>query len=219
MKHTPVSIIHEQATNFCVRTCDYSSHPNAGCCDTLWLPHIDMSNLLEFDYSSKQPRWRIWVDGKTNATVHWSVRLDASWFSPFAFRAWPLEHQHLLMEFQLPPSISSSVSISLGSVAPLANAPHIKGVDLAGWWISNITPRLYNTSACFSGSKTSTAFFSLDDNTPMLDSYGPGQWADPHPSPSTVVTTVEPSQCSATSNYEAIAGYSPYILVVDTQVG
>ena len=132
-----------QASGFCTRTCESNAFLAAGCCDTLWLPHIDMPNLLSFDYQANQPRWRIWIDALDNKTVHWSTRLDATWFSPFDFRAWPLEHQHLLMEFQLPASISSQVSLALGSTAPIQNAPHVKGVDLAGWWV--LLQGLYGT--------------------------------------------------------------------------
>lgn len=34
----------------CNRVCDSTGIVQAGCCDGLFLPHIDLPNLLKFDY-------------------------------------------------------------------------------------------------------------------------------------------------------------------------
>ena len=98
-----------------------------------------MPHSQTFTLKVNPPRWRIWVEpvslpnGGTTGLVHWTVRLDGTWFSPYDFRAWPLEHQHLLVEMQPSNAIADKVSLVLGSTTSLTNTPHTKGVDLAGW--------------------------------------------------------------------------------------
>lgn len=33
----------------CNKTCDYSGLATAGCCDTIWLPHIELLNIVTYD--------------------------------------------------------------------------------------------------------------------------------------------------------------------------
>ena len=52
---------------------------------------------------------------------------------------------------------------------------------------------------------------------PSMESFGPEGWSPPRLSSSTVVSSLDPSQCTL-GNIEAASLYSPFVLVVDTMV-
>lgn len=41
--------VMNNASDVCARSCDSNGLPSAGCCDAMWLPHIEMPNLIGYD--------------------------------------------------------------------------------------------------------------------------------------------------------------------------
>lgn len=44
----------------CSLPCDASLSFEAGCCEQLWLPHVDLPNLIAFDYQVIEPTGSAW---------------------------------------------------------------------------------------------------------------------------------------------------------------
>ncbi|KAG1680754.1 hypothetical protein FOA52_008087 [Chlamydomonas sp. UWO 241] len=206
------------ADSVCALPCDSSASVEAGCCDTLWLPHIEFPNLMAFRYEDISPRWRIWLSGD-GTTVNWAVRVDADWFSVYDFRAWPLEHQHLLIEMQPSVSIASRVALRFASTESVANTPHSKGEDLPGYFIQWTKKRVYDTSACYNLHHATTHVWAVDNTSGAvgMQVVGPADWYIV-PDDAVTVTVVDEAKCSEPDDTAALTQYGPHLLVVDMMV-
>ncbi|KAG2482748.1 hypothetical protein HYH03_018342 [Edaphochlamys debaryana] len=130
----------------CGLYCENQGSGSEGCCDGIWLPRLHVLNLIYLP-QDQVPRYRILAD-PSSGTVMWSVRLVATWYSPFDFRAYPFEHQHLLLELGLADSQAAQAGLRWEHVAKLNNTPHTKGADLAGWRMKWGKGRLYDSRKC-----------------------------------------------------------------------
>ncbi|KAG2450752.1 hypothetical protein HYH02_004589 [Chlamydomonas schloesseri] len=130
----------------CTRACDSSGLLSSGCCDSIWLPSVELPNLIAYD-QDQLPRYRISANA-TSGTVTWSTRLVGTWYAPLDFRAYPFDHQHLLMELTIADSQSHAVGLVWEHVAKLNNTAHTKGADLAGWRVKWAKGKIYDSRGC-----------------------------------------------------------------------
>lgn len=223
--------------NNCSMPCDSSGSPTAGCCDGVWLPHVDTNNLITLSQEASY-RWRIWVDPvttvstsingtTTNVTtasnrVHWVARLTAEYQSPFDFRAWPFEHQHLLFELQVPAALGDRMYLVMGQAALADHTPHHKGDQVPGWHVVKTSRHIFNSSSSCFGQTAPTAIYSVTEDLSKvsLQPLSPGDWATLKyraVSDNTTLIDGEEHTCMA-FNPEVTAQYGPQILVMDVMV-
>ncbi|EFJ47497.1 hypothetical protein VOLCADRAFT_91876 [Volvox carteri f. nagariensis] len=62
----------------CSRYCDSGGLASMGCCDGIWLPHIELLNILQY-FDDQLPRYRINANPSTGI-VTWSTRLVGKWY-------------------------------------------------------------------------------------------------------------------------------------------
>ncbi|KAG2494258.1 hypothetical protein HYH03_007613 [Edaphochlamys debaryana] len=130
----------------CGRWCESSGIALTGCCDGLWLPRVHLLNMVALS-QEQISRHRIHANA-SSGIVTWSARLVGTWYSPFDSRAYPFEHQHLLLELGLSDAQAHTASLRWEQVAKLNNTPHTKGADLAGWRMKWGKGKLYDSRAC-----------------------------------------------------------------------
>ncbi|KAG2438135.1 hypothetical protein HXX76_005744 [Chlamydomonas incerta] len=134
------------ASTPCARGCDSNGLLSSGCCDSIWLPSIELPNLVAYD-QDQLPRYRINANA-SSGVVTWSTRLVGTWYAPLDFRAYPFDHQHLLMEMTIADSQSHAVGLKWEHVAKLNNTAHTKGADLAGWRVKWAKGKIYDSRGC-----------------------------------------------------------------------
>eukprot|EP00198_Chlamydomonas_reinhardtii_P002391 XP_001691727.1 ligand-gated ion-channel [Chlamydomonas reinhardtii] len=186
----------------CNKTCDYSGLATAGCCDTIWLPHIELLNIVTYD-DSQLPRYRINANA-TSGTVTWSTRLVGTWYAPFDFRAYPFEHQHLLLEISIASYQALAAGLVWEHVAKLNNTAHTKGADLAGWYVNWGKGKVYDTRSCQKEVGTAEP-----------------RWGDRYLPPNPGRGTTSPDWCGTYAPHlydEARALYGPVVLVADIMI-
>eukprot|EP00198_Chlamydomonas_reinhardtii_P002369 XP_001691705.1 ligand-gated ion channel [Chlamydomonas reinhardtii] len=213
--------VMNNASDVCARSCDSNGLPSAGCCDAMWLPHIEMPNLIGYD-EDQLPRYRINANA-TSGAVSWSTRIIGRWYSPLDFRAYPFDHQHLLMEMAIADSQSHAVGLKWEHVAKLNNTAHTKGADLSGWRVKWGKGKLYDSRTC-QASYGVTAHRYYD-----ASSASSGELAvlvqslrvtDRHYADNSGRGTTAPDWCGTYSSVydEARALYGPIVLVADIMV-
>ncbi|KAG2450733.1 hypothetical protein HYH02_004571 [Chlamydomonas schloesseri] len=205
----------------CSRACDSSSLPSGGCCDSIWLPHIELPNMLTYD-EDQIPRYRINANA-TSGTVTWSTRIIGRWYSPLDFRAYPFDHQHLLMELYIADSQSHAVGLKWEHVAKLNNTAHTKGADLSGWRVKWGKGKIYDSRSCQAAyGVTAPRFFeapsgSGNDMEVLMQSL---RISDRRYADNSGRGTTAPDWCGTypTVYDEARALYGPIVLVADIMV-
>ncbi|KAG2484498.1 hypothetical protein HYH03_016727 [Edaphochlamys debaryana] len=206
----------------CARSCESGGLASAGCCDRVWLPRLHVLNVVEYP-QDQLLRYQINAN-KTSGIVTWSTRLVATWYSPFDFRAYPFEHQHLLLELGLADSQAAQAGLRWEHVAKLNNTPHTKGADLAGWRMKWGKGKLYDSRKCMTEYGVAAPTYNLSG---ARASGGPAVYesipASVHHWPNnTGAGTTEPDPCSLggyTSVYdEGRALFPPVVLVADVMI-
>ncbi|KAG2483983.1 hypothetical protein HYH03_017150 [Edaphochlamys debaryana] len=162
----------------CGLPCENSGLGSGGCCDGLWLPRLHVLNIISYPQDQIN-RYRIRVDPQ-RGVVTWSTRLYGTWYSPFDFRAYPFEHQHLLLELGLADSQAAQAGLRWEHVAKLNNTPHTKGADLAGWRMKWGKGKLYDSRNCMTE-------YGMD--AARYDPAFPAMLPDGSPAPALLVTT------------------------------
>ncbi|KXZ50926.1 hypothetical protein GPECTOR_14g172 [Gonium pectorale] len=205
----------------CSYTCDSGGLPSMGCCDGIWLPHIELLNLMLYD-SDQQPRWRINANS-TSGTVTWSTRLVGTWYAPLDYRAYPFDHQHMLLELAIADSQSTVAALKWDHVAKLNNTAHTKGPDVSGWRMVWGKGKIYDSRECFR-----TANVTQPRYVPASGAAADGTLPAAYRSvglPQRYVAdnrgkgTTEPHNCGTYPRYdEARALYGPIVLVADVMM-
>lgn len=112
------------------RRCPDDPHPN------LVAMPSPLSLHLPQRPQDQQPRYRINVNA-SSGVVTWSTRLVGTWYAPLDFRAYPFDHQHILMELALAGSQSGRAALKWQHVAQLNNTAHTKGGAGRGMALAN----------------------------------------------------------------------------------
>jgi hypothetical protein len=112
-------------TSSCSLPCEGTDSTLAGCCDDVWLPHVDFPNILKV--AEVQPLGFNVLASPDSPRVMWITRVIGTWFSPYDFQAFPFDTQHLLLELELSPTLSSTTYLESGSTNRLSRTPHTTG--------------------------------------------------------------------------------------------
>ncbi|GLC33271.1 hypothetical protein PLESTM_000042900 [Pleodorina starrii] len=210
----------------CNRFCDSGGLPSMGCCDGMWLPHIELLNILEY-LDDQLPRYRINAN-VSSCIVTWSTRLVGRWYAPLDFRAYPFEHQHLLFEFALADSQSAVAGLRWDMVAQLNHTAHTKGADLSGWRINWSKGKIYDSRTCqkvfgveaprYAISPSSQAA-SGGNATNLTAQYDSLALSDRYFSDNTAKGNTWPDDCGPFKRFqEASALFGPVVLVADIMI-
>ncbi|KAG2438169.1 hypothetical protein HXX76_005776 [Chlamydomonas incerta] len=211
----------------CNKSCDYSGLATAGCCDTIWLPHIELLNIVTYD-DSQLPRYRINANA-SSGVVTWSTRLVGTWYAPFDFRAYPFEHQHLLLEMSIASYQAQDAGLVWQHVAKLNNTAHTKGADLAGWFVNWGKGKIYDSRTCMKEAGVAEPSYALapasaapgaPPRSAVYQSVTVGDRYVP-PNPGRGTTTPPGGWCGTYAPHlydEARALYGPIVLVADIMI-
>ncbi|KXZ48354.1 hypothetical protein GPECTOR_28g761 [Gonium pectorale] len=169
------------------------------------------------------PRWRINANS-TSGTVTWSTRLVGTWYTPLDFRAYPFDHQHLLLELAIADSQSAVAGLRWEHVAKLNNTAHTKGADMSGWRVKWGKAKVYDSRACMAKYNVTAPSYSAapgDPSAALLPAlYTSIRLGDRFFANNAGRGTTSPSGCGnyPTMYDEGRALYGPVVLVADIMV-
>eukprot|EP00212_Chloropicon_laureae_P007336 CAMPEP_0197499246 /NCGR_PEP_ID=MMETSP1311-20131121/60922_1 /TAXON_ID=464262 /ORGANISM="Genus nov. species nov., Strain RCC856" /LENGTH=416 /DNA_ID=CAMNT_0043044989 /DNA_START=41 /DNA_END=1291 /DNA_ORIENTATION=+ len=116
--------------------------PQDSCCDNVWLPALDMTNVFELPTGRLQP-YQIFVDEDSDA-VAWMTAIHGKYFAEMSFRSFPFDSQKLVMQFgYLPKSIVSAFVPSSATTRFLVRE---EGEIVSGWDVEDIKVVPKNTT-------------------------------------------------------------------------
>ncbi|KXZ50929.1 hypothetical protein GPECTOR_14g175 [Gonium pectorale] len=203
----------------CSRLCDSGGLLSMGCCDGIWVPHIELPNLVAYD-EDQLPRWRINANS-TSGTVTWSTRLVGTWYAPLDYRAYPFDHQHLLLELAIHDSQAGVAGLKWQHVAKLNNTAHTKGPDFSGWRINWAKGKVYDSRVCYREYGVAEPSYTGVTAPNATSRYRSIRTADRYFPDNTELGTTLPSNCGegASEVYdESLALYGPVVLVADIMI-
>ncbi|KAK9810111.1 hypothetical protein WJX72_005029 [[Myrmecia] bisecta] len=132
----------------CGKPCS-SVQSTYGCCDALWLPSLELANYYDVP-QGRYVRWEIGLEEDTG-NVFWWTRLQGEWFAPMDFRAYPLDHQHLILVFDAPVIGTNVTTLKFTKVGHLKQTAQGRGDDISGWIINWVRAKIYSSANCRSG--------------------------------------------------------------------
>ncbi|GAB4823255.1 hypothetical protein N2152v2_010301 [Parachlorella kessleri] len=129
----------------CKKPCsmEYAWMPGERCCDHIFLPHFDVTNVRAFS-SSNVVRYGIIFE---NGAVGWWTHLQGEFYTPFQFHAFPFDDQYLIIQLELAEKDAN--------VSPIYIKESLTGVQMyqpgtgdrvAGWDIKSLYVVPFNTS-------------------------------------------------------------------------
>ncbi|KXZ45715.1 hypothetical protein GPECTOR_51g701 [Gonium pectorale] len=198
----------------CGRPCDSGGLATMGCCDGIWMPHMEMPNLLSFA-DDQQPRYRINAN-TSSGVVTWRTRIVGTWSAPLDYRAYPFDHQHLLLELSIHDSQAGAAGLKWERVDKLNNTAHTKGPDFSGWNLVSMRAKIYDSRTCYQQYDVAEPRYAAPDGR-----YESVRLADRRVSDNRIAGSSSPDGCGShggESYEEARALYGPIVLVADFMV-
>ncbi|KXZ48943.1 hypothetical protein GPECTOR_24g233 [Gonium pectorale] len=186
------------------------------------MPHVELPNMILYD-QDQIPRYRINANS-SSGTVTWSTRLVGTWYTPLDFRAYPFDHQHLLLELAIADSQSAVAGLRWEHVAKLNNTAHTKGADMSGWRVKWGKAKVYDSRTCMEQYNVTAPSYSAAPGNPsaaLLPAlYTSIRLEDRYFANNAGHGTSSPSGCGnyPTMYDEGRALYGPVVLVADIMV-